>query len=148
MITNWTGEGENEAALVIQWNDDREKNALVFGYRWDGMATGADMIRAVVANNPRLYGLIQYTNVSSPTDPDGGYTINGFGWDLDDDGDIALIDTKDNQIYTTEDGLFIHPRGYVPARAALQTTITMTGKPWTPATCGAPAGISATGAIG
>ena len=116
MITNWTGEGENEAALVIQWNDDREKNALVFGYRWDGMATGADMIRAVVANNPRLYGLIQYTNVSSPTDPNGGYTINGFGWDLDDDGDIALIDTKDNQIYTTEDGLFIHPRGYVPGQ--------------------------------
>ena len=66
MITNWTGEGENEAALVIQWNDDREKNALVFGYRWDGMATGADMIRAVVANNPRLYGLINIPTYRRP----------------------------------------------------------------------------------
>ena len=82
MIQSWCGEGENQAALVIQWNDDEEPAALVFGYRWDGVATGADMVRAVVAANPRLYGLIQYTNVSSPTDPRGGYTINGFGWDV------------------------------------------------------------------
>lgn len=116
MIESWTGEGSNRAALVIQWNDNREKNALVFGYRWDGQATGADMIRAVVADNPRLYGLIQYTNVSSPTDPNGGYTINGFGWDLDDDGDISLKDEGDGQIYTSETGLFIHPRGYVPGQ--------------------------------
>lgn len=116
MIESWAGEGENRAALVVQFNDTREKNALVFGYRWDGQATGADMIRAVVAANPRLYGLIQYTNVPSPTDPDGGYTINGFGWDLDDDGDIGLKDEKDGKIYTAEDGLFIHPHGYVPGQ--------------------------------
>lgn len=115
-IQNWTGEGANKAALVIQWNDERETNAIVFGYRWDGLATGADMIKAVVKNNPRLYTLMQYTNVSSPTDPLGGYTINGFGWDADNDGDIALKDTKDNQIYTTEDGFFEHPRGYVPGQ--------------------------------
>lgn len=115
-IQNWTGEGANKAALVIQWNDDRETNALVFGYRWDGMATGTDMIKAVVKNNPRLYALMQYTNVSSPTDPNGGYTINGFGWDADNDGDIALIDTKDNQVYESEDGFFEHPRGYVPGQ--------------------------------
>ena len=114
MIESWSGEGSNRAALVIQWNDPEETNALVFGYRWDGLATGADMIRAVVADNPQLYGLIQYTNVSSPTDPLGGYTINGFGWDRDGDGDIALKDTKDNQIYYSENGLFIHPRGYDP----------------------------------
>ena len=114
MIESWSGEGSNRAALVIQWNDPDETNAIVFGYRWDGLATGADMIRAVVADNPQLYGLIQYTNVSSPTDPLGGYTINGFGWDCDGDGDIALKDTKDNQIYYSENGLFIHPRGYDP----------------------------------
>lgn len=117
MIESWAGEGSNQAALVIQWNDSKETSALVFGYRWDGMATGADMIRAVVAANPQLYGLIQYTNVSSPTDPNGGYTINGFGWDRDADGDIALIDTGNgNQVYESENGLFIHPRGYVPGQ--------------------------------
>ncbi|MDE7378082.1 MAG: leucine-rich repeat protein [Paraprevotella sp.] len=114
MIECWSGEGSNRAALVIQWNDPEETNALVFGYQWDGVATGADMIRAVVADHPQLYALIQYTNVSSPTDPLGGYTINGFGWDRNSDGNIGLKDTKDNQIYYSDNGLFIHPRGYDP----------------------------------
>lgn len=113
-IQNWSGEGENRAALVIQWNDDREKTALVFGYRWSGLATGIDMIRTVVANNPRLYGLIQYTNVSSPVDPDGGYTINGFGWDADSDGEIQLYDNGNFEYLDSPDGMFIHPRGYDP----------------------------------
>lgn len=117
MIKNWTGEGENKAALVIQWNYDDEPAALVFGYRWTGQATGADMLKAVVKNNPRLYALMQYTNVSSPTDPNGGYTINGIGWDVDDDGDIALIDTGNgNQVYESEDGFFEHPHGYKPGQ--------------------------------
>ncbi|MCM1484363.1 MAG: leucine-rich repeat domain-containing protein [Muribaculaceae bacterium] len=115
MIESWAGEGSNRAGLVIQWNCDGEKVALVFGYRWDGDATGADMIKAVAEANPRLYTLMQYTNVSSPTDPNGGYTINGFGWDADDDGDIRLIDTgHNNQEYTSATGFFQHPRGYVP----------------------------------
>lgn len=115
MIQSWAGEGSNRAALVIQWNDEREQNALVFGYRWDGVATGADMIKAVIEANPRLYGLIQYTNASSPTDPSGGYTINGFGWDVDNDDDIAIVDEGNNNArYENENGLFIHPRGYDP----------------------------------
>lgn len=101
-ITNWTGTGANRAALVIQWNNESEENAIVFGYRWDGEATGADMFRAVVSANPRLYGLIQMTSL--------GYTIDGIGWDEDEDGDITLIDTgHDNKVYESEDGLFIHP---------------------------------------
>ena len=106
MIKNWTGEGENKAALVIQWNYDDEPAALVFGYRWTGQATGADMLKAVVKNNPRLYALMQYTNVSSPTDPNGGYTINGIGWDVDDDGDgngdgdgRACVGVSENKVY-------------------------------------------------
>ena len=59
MIKNWTGEGENKAALVIQWNYDDEPAALVFGYRWTGQATGADMLKAVVKTNPRLNALMQ-----------------------------------------------------------------------------------------
>ncbi|MDE7443858.1 MAG: leucine-rich repeat domain-containing protein, partial [Muribaculaceae bacterium] len=123
MIESWAGEGANQAALVIQWNTGKasETSALVFGYRWDGQATGSDMIRAVVSANPQLYGLIQYTNVSSPTDPNGGYTINGFGWDVDQQGPIQLRDTGDKtvaggKIYDSADGLFIHPRGYVPGQ--------------------------------
>lgn len=119
MIESWVGEGSNEAALVIQWNSGKasEKTALVFGYRWDGQATGIDMLKAVAKANPRLYTLMQYTNVSSPTDPNGGYTVNGIGWDADDNGLIQLRDTgHNNQIYKSEDGFFEHPRGYVPGQ--------------------------------
>lgn len=112
MIQNWTGEGENRAALVIQWNYDSETTALVFGFRWDGQATGADMMRAVTEANPQLYSLMQYTNVSSPTDPDGGYTICGIGWDADNDGDISISDGVG--VYTSDNGWFKHPRGYDP----------------------------------
>lgn len=116
MIKSWTGQGSKKAALVLQWNNDDEENAIVFGYRWDGDATGIDMLMAVIEANPRLYGLVQYTNVSSSFDPNGGYTINGIGWDLDEDGDIALIDTgHGDKVYESESGLFIHPRGYNPA---------------------------------
>ncbi|MGM9859697.1 MAG: leucine-rich repeat domain-containing protein [Muribaculaceae bacterium] len=117
MIQSWAGEGSNRAAMVIQWNDDDETSALVFGYRWDGDATGADMFRAIVSANPQLYGLIQYTNVSSPTDPNGGYTIDGIGWDIDIEGNIALTD-RFGEWYESEGGLFIHPRGYVPGESS------------------------------
>ena len=45
MIENWTGEGENKAALAIQWNAEGETNALVWGYRWDGEATGEKILK-------------------------------------------------------------------------------------------------------
>lgn len=116
-IESWAGEGEKKAGLIIQWNCAGEETALVFGFRWDGDATGADLLKAVAKANPRLYTLMQYTNVSSPTDPNGGYTINGIGWDADDDGDISLIDTgHNNEVYKSADGFFEHPRGYVPGQ--------------------------------
>lgn len=116
-IESWAGEGEKKAGLIIQWNCNGEETALVFGYRWDGEATGADLLKAVAKANPRLYTLMQYTNVSSPTDPNGGYTVNGIGWDADDDGDISLIDTgHNNEIYKSADGFFENPRGYKPGQ--------------------------------
>lgn len=149
MIKNWTGEGENKAALVIQWNYDDEPAALVFGYRWTGQATGADMLKAVVKNNPRLYALMQYTNVSSPTDPNGGYTLNGIGWDVDDDGDIALIDTGNgNQVYESEDGFLNIRAATSPDRAVPRIMTMTTGRRATRMTCGAPDGILRIGRIG
>ena len=48
-INYWVGEGENEAALVIDWNDAKAPQSLVWGYRWSDTATGEDML-----NNPQL----------------------------------------------------------------------------------------------
>ena len=66
MIKNWTGEGENKAALVIQWNYDDEPAALVFGYRWTGQATGADINRKIAGlETVLLYTLPEYGSISS-----------------------------------------------------------------------------------
>lgn len=115
MIENWTGTGENKAALVIQWNDadERDAAALVFGYRWDGFATGFDMFRDVVLNNPQLFGLVQRTNIGcdiSAIAPDG-YTLDGIGWDDDESGNPGMWDSANNDYYYPEGGLQYHPRG-------------------------------------
>ena len=115
MIENWTGTGENRAALVIQWNDadGRDAAALVFGYRWDGVATGYDMFRDVTLNNPQLFGLVQRTNVGcdiSAIAPDG-YTLDGIGWDDDESGNPGMWDSANNDYYYPEGGLQYHPRG-------------------------------------
>jgi hypothetical protein len=46
-IQNWTGTGSQKAALVFQWNDGQSPAALVWGYRWNGSATGYDMLTAI-----------------------------------------------------------------------------------------------------
>ena len=58
-IQNWTGTGSQNAAIVFQCNDGQSPAALVWGYRWNGSATGYDMLTAIAgvtkiydANNP------------------------------------------------------------------------------------------------
>ncbi len=97
-IQNWSGEGANKAMMVIQWNVDGETNAMAFGYRWDGTAYGIDMIDAIVTNNPRLYFLTMGGTSY-------GSVIAGFGWDVDGNGDIALI-LNGNSIEPDENGIF------------------------------------------
>ncbi|MHB8636940.1 MAG: hypothetical protein ACYC96_10775 [Fimbriimonadaceae bacterium] len=61
-IVNWTGSGSNEAALLIDWQDGTTHPSLVWGYRWNGSATGEQMLQAVAAADPDL--TIQITNYS------------------------------------------------------------------------------------
>lgn len=91
-VMNWTGEGEQTAYLIIQWNDNREENAMVFGYRYDGTKYGIDLVNAVVKANPQLYFLTHSTDL--------GYTVAGFGWDVDADRNTALV--KNSKVYTPD----------------------------------------------
>ena len=43
-IQFWVGSGSNRAALVIEWHDGTQPDAMVWGYKWDGEASGHDMI--------------------------------------------------------------------------------------------------------
>jgi TPR-repeat-containing protein cell-adhesion domain protein (fragment) len=70
-IEFWVGEGENRAALIVDWYDDGE-TAMVWGFRWNGEATGLDMIKAIAKADPRFLLLTQLTNL--------GNTIAGLGY--------------------------------------------------------------------
>lgn len=105
-IEFWVGEGSKRAAFVVQWNDPRETNALVWGYRFDGNDTyGADLVTDIAAADPAFYAMVQQTSL--------GYTICGLGYDADGDGEIALKHkTTGEIIYPDENRLFVNTGGY------------------------------------
>lgn len=72
-IKFWVGSGSNQAAMVIEWHDGKTPDALVWGYRWNGEASGHDMIVAIAKADPRLVLLTQQTGWM-------GYTIDGIGY--------------------------------------------------------------------
>lgn len=74
-IQNWTGTGSKRAALVIQWNDEKNPDAMVWGYKWDGEATGADMLTAIATADPNLFALVMKGTQF-------GMTLGGLGYDL------------------------------------------------------------------
>lgn len=75
-IVHWTGDGSNRAALVIDWSDS--STPLVWGFRFNGTATGEDMLKAIVIADSRLYAKVQ--NFSF-----GGF-LHGLGYDRIGDG--------------------------------------------------------------
>ena len=91
-ILNWTGEGENESALVIQWvtgsdimhPKDDEVFSLAWGYRWQAKdaPTGMDLIKAIAKHDKRLYVIL--------AEQWGGFTVKGFGYDGNNDGKIEI----------------------------------------------------------
>lgn len=93
-VEYWIGSGSNEAAFVVDWNDGIEAQSLAWGYRWDGTATGEDMLIEIVTTDPELYA-----KISTP----GGYgvALYGLGYDVDHDG----FSLSDGTVFT--DGLAV-----------------------------------------
>ena len=87
----WVGEGANQAVLVVDWNDGPSELVKVWGFRWDGTATGADMLLAVCEADSLLYTM--GTDV-----PGKGIAFGGIGYDRDVDSifDIAKIGSTSN----------------------------------------------------
>ncbi len=74
MIQHWAGDpdGEKKCALVVDFQDGLSNQAYVWGYRWNGTATGEDLVRAVASQSSVLTAMIQYTGTM-------GSTLNAFG---------------------------------------------------------------------
>lgn len=82
-IQFWVGTGTNKAAFAVQWNDGKNADALIWGFKWNGNATGEDMMKAIAKADPRFYTLLlQGTQF--------GTAIGGFGFDLDGANTIGL----------------------------------------------------------
>ena len=73
-IEHWAGDpnGEKKCALVVDFQDDYDSRALVWGFRWNGTATGEDLVRSVAGQSSVLTAMIQYTGTM-------GSTLNGLG---------------------------------------------------------------------
>lgn len=82
-IKYWVGTGSNQAGFVVQWNDSKNPDALVWGYRWDGDATGEDMLKAIAKADGRFFSLL-YQGTQY------GTAIGGLGFDLDGKNSNAL----------------------------------------------------------
>ena len=69
-IKFWAGSGAKRAAMVIQWNDAGTPTSLLWGYRWDGVATGIDMVQAIAGSTTsREDGQSVFLKVAAGVDP-------------------------------------------------------------------------------
>jgi hypothetical protein len=95
-IQLWTGSGTNRAALVIDWNSPEVFNfttvpapvatkTMVWGYRFNGAATGTQMLEAIAAADPKLYVVVEDY-------PGWGTFVDGIGYNLSDNGVIGVTD--------------------------------------------------------
>jgi hypothetical protein len=84
-VDHWVGDGDNTAVMVIDWNDGTQPASLAWGYRWDGLATGEDMLRAIVNADDRLFAKMTAPGSS-------GISLFGLGYDLNNSGDFGIDD--------------------------------------------------------
>lgn len=95
-IQIWAGSGANQAAFVIDWSSPEVFNntnvpapitnkSLAWGYRFDGTATGADMLNAIQQADPRLKVITGF----------GGGFVFGFAYDLNDNGVVGVVNGDD-----------------------------------------------------
>ncbi|GIX50622.1 MAG: hypothetical protein KatS3mg132_816 [Limisphaera sp.] len=80
----WSGTGTNRAGWIVVWpapdrpagcgDASSSGRARAWGFRWNGRATVADMVRSVLASDPRLFAVAarEMTN---------GWSVWGLGFD-------------------------------------------------------------------
>ena len=85
-IQFWVGQGAKRSALAIDWIGNSSADpALIWGYRWDGVATGANLLEAIITTDDRLFAKFNFPlGISS--------SLYGLGYDANDDGQFSLDD--------------------------------------------------------
>ncbi len=106
-VQYWAGSGANRAALVIDWNDGKSAESLLWGYRWDGAATGQEMLEAVVKADSRLFAHFgsygwgtAVLGIGYDVDSSGGFTVSPS---LAFDGGGIVVDTHPDDVRAAVD---------------------------------------------
>jgi hypothetical protein len=83
-VVFWTGAGANRAAVAIDFDGQSTTDqSLVWGFRWDGVATGRDMLVAIVTADPRLY--LKANSLAAIES-----AFYGFGYDRNDNATFSV----------------------------------------------------------
>lgn len=101
-IDNWVGSGTKQAALVLDWNDGSAELVEVWGFRWDGVAYGTDMLLAITLADSDLYAMGSVGIY--------GLAIGGLGYDRD--GDAVFDITKAGEISSFDAGGYMTVADY------------------------------------
>ncbi len=122
-IQFWTGAGTNRAALVIEWSAPEDftgstvpapiaDKSLVWGYRFNGTVTAAQMVTNLLAADPRFYAL-------GSVDSQYGLGIYGLGFHRTTPDPSGLADGTATNYFTS--GLQTNTTVNVDAAAPLNT---------------------------
>lgn len=81
-IRTWIGEGQNESAVILSWNDNQGIDKLIVGLRHDASPAKQDIITALIKNDRRFYapegasaGSLCFDNGGEGKLSDPAYTI-------------------------------------------------------------------------
>jgi len=77
--------------LIIQWNDGRTPDALVWGYKWNGTKKGYDMIADIAKADKRLF-LLTYNEIML------GKAIAGVGYNFSGEAKISNGDACESLV--------------------------------------------------
>jgi len=102
-IQFWTGSGTNRAALVVEWSTPESfgyttvpapvaDRSLVWGYRFNGAATAMQMLKAILAADPRLYVM---------ADTSQGTYVEAIGYNLAGGGALGVTDGSSTNWFTS-----------------------------------------------
>lgn len=75
-IQFWTGQGTNQAVVILAWDDDPNGNdlALAWGVRWNGSAMATDLLDSIAAYDSRFSYTVSGSLMTNMTYNDG--TVN------------------------------------------------------------------------
>lgn len=106
-IQFWVGKGDSRSVLGVQWvdggvadeptQDDVHFLAWGFHHNSDAEATGENMLLAIAKADPRLFVVL------GPGLNENGFSVFGFGYDGNDDGEFSICNKEKGIKYTSVD---------------------------------------------